>query len=63
MPQMMPINWIISFIFFIITFLIFNMMNYYILNFNLNNQINFSSSSTQKNYKKSFLIKNLNWKW
>nr|YP_009499383.1 ATP synthase F0 subunit 8 [Comparmustilia sphingiformis]AWT58388.1 ATP synthase F0 subunit 8 [Comparmustilia sphingiformis]WGO62224.1 ATP synthase F0 subunit 8 [Comparmustilia sphingiformis] len=59
MPQMMPINWIMSFIYFIIIFLIFNMMNYYIMNFNLNkNQIN---SSLMK-YKQS-MIKNPIWKW
>nr|YP_009826193.1 ATP synthase F0 subunit 8 [Scythris sinensis]QBY40009.1 ATP synthase F0 subunit 8 [Scythris sinensis] len=30
MPQMMPINWIILFLFFICIFIIFNIMNYYI---------------------------------
>nr|YP_010947270.1 ATP synthase F0 subunit 8 [Oberthueria falcigera]WGO62289.1 ATP synthase F0 subunit 8 [Oberthueria falcigera] len=56
MPQMMPINWIMSFIFFIIIFLIFNMMNYYILNFNLNNK-----TDSLLNLKK--ITKNLIWKW
>nr|YP_010947283.1 ATP synthase F0 subunit 8 [Promustilia yajiangensis]WGO62302.1 ATP synthase F0 subunit 8 [Promustilia yajiangensis] len=54
MPQMMPINWIISFIFFLLTFLTFIMMNYYILNFN--NKMN-SSMKLKK------IINNLTWKW
>nr|YP_009175631.1 ATP synthase F0 subunit 8 [Atrijuglans hetaohei]ALH16788.1 ATP synthase F0 subunit 8 [Atrijuglans hetaohei] len=52
MPQMMPINWIFSFIFFIIIFIIFIIMNYYI--FNKNNNF-------LKINKKTF--KNLYWKW
>nr|AOY36206.1 ATP synthase F0 subunit 8 [Palpita nigropunctalis] len=53
MPQMMPINWIFSFIFFILIFIIFNIMNYYIL-INKNN----------KNiFLKKKLNKNLIWKW
>nr|YP_010481014.1 ATP synthase F0 subunit 8 [Perula sp. 1 HFZ-2022c]UVN16536.1 ATP synthase F0 subunit 8 [Perula sp. 1 HFZ-2022c] len=54
MPQMMPINWMISFIYFIIIFIIFNMMNYYIFNFKLN------KSSLKKKF---FLNKKLFWKW
>nr|YP_010958779.1 ATP synthase F0 subunit 8 [Circobotys aurealis]WNB40527.1 ATP synthase F0 subunit 8 [Circobotys aurealis] len=54
MPQMMPINWIFSFMFFICIFIIFNIMNYYIF-ININNKNN--------NYlplkKKNSLI----WKW
>nr|YP_010952531.1 ATP synthase F0 subunit 8 [Cechetra lineosa]WMQ52838.1 ATP synthase F0 subunit 8 [Cechetra lineosa] len=53
MPQMMPINWIMSLIFFIIIFITFNIMNYYIY-YNLNNK------------KNNFNIKfknNLIWKW
>nr|UHA56232.1 ATP synthase F0 subunit 8 [Sphingomorpha chlorea] len=54
MPQMMPINWLMSFFFFIMIFIIFNIMNYYIYNYNFkNNKI--SSSFTNK--------KNLTWKW
>nr|USO21434.1 ATP synthase F0 subunit 8 [Eurema hecabe] len=54
MPQMMPINWMFYFIFFISIFIIFNIMNYYIYNnYNLN--------------KKKFFIlknnKNFFWKW
>nr|YP_009261587.1 ATP synthase F0 subunit 8 [Hypsopygia regina]AKH04954.1 ATP synthase F0 subunit 8 [Hypsopygia regina] len=53
MPQMMPINWMISLFFFISIFIIFNMMNYYIFNFNIkmDNKIN------------NFSFKNLPWKW
>nr|YP_009489624.1 ATP synthase F0 subunit 8 [Mimoides lysithous]SPP23527.1 ATP synthase F0 subunit 8 [Mimoides lysithous] len=53
MPQMMPINWILSFIMFIMIFILFNIMNYYI--FNLKNNKNFLFN---KNLKKNF-----NWKW
>nr|YP_008816190.1 ATP synthase F0 subunit 8 [Retinia pseudotsugaicola]AGZ92356.1 ATP synthase F0 subunit 8 [Retinia pseudotsugaicola] len=53
MPQMMPINWLISFLFFICIFILFNIMNYYIFNLKLNNI---------KNNKKIYL-KNFNWKW
>nr|WMQ78062.1 ATP synthase F0 subunit 8 [Cymatophoropsis trimaculata] len=53
MPQMMPINWFISFIFFLLIYLIFNIMNYYIF---------YNKSS---NIKNNLIIKfkNLNWKW
>nr|WIL96419.1 ATP synthase F0 subunit 8 [Pseudomiza obliquaria] len=54
MPQMMPINWILSFILFIMIFLIFNVMNYYIMN----NQ-NFNKKIINKSNK----LNNLNWKW
>nr|WMQ77874.1 ATP synthase F0 subunit 8 [Cyclidia fractifasciata] len=56
MPQMMPINWIISLFFFICIFLIFNMMNYYVFNYNKSNKniyINHQYSNKKKN----------NWKW
>nr|YP_010615466.1 ATP synthase F0 subunit 8 [Dodona dipoea]WAT94136.1 ATP synthase F0 subunit 8 [Dodona dipoea] len=53
MPQMMPINWILSFLFFIIIFILFNIMNYYIFNYNFFKKIN--------NFKK--INKNMNWKW
>nr|YP_009489663.1 ATP synthase F0 subunit 8 [Papilio slateri]SPP23566.1 ATP synthase F0 subunit 8 [Papilio slateri] len=52
MPQMMPINWILSFILFILIFIIFNIMNFYIFNVNKNN-----NKSLYKN------MKNFNWKW
>nr|YP_009128137.1 ATP synthase F0 subunit 8 [Lemyra melli]AJO26420.1 ATP synthase F0 subunit 8 [Lemyra melli] len=53
MPQMMPINWLMSFFFFLLIYLIFNIMNYYIFN-NLNNK---------NNKKINIKNKNLNWKW
>nr|YP_010292314.1 ATP synthase F0 subunit 8 [Eochroa trimenii]ULO26039.1 ATP synthase F0 subunit 8 [Eochroa trimenii] len=54
MPQMMPINWMFSFIFFISIFLIFNIMNYYIFNFNM---------KLNKNLKDKKMIKDSYWKW
>nr|YP_009528499.1 ATP synthase F0 subunit 8 [Adelpha iphiclus]AYN60499.1 ATP synthase subunit 8 [Adelpha iphiclus] len=54
MPQMMPINWIFSLVFFITIFIIFNIMNYFIFNYKNVNHIN--------NYKK-LMKNNLNWKW
>nr|YP_010564321.1 ATP synthase F0 subunit 8 [Parapediasia teterrellus]UYX62344.1 ATP synthase F0 subunit 8 [Parapediasia teterrellus] len=53
MPQMMPINWIISFFFFICIFIMFNMMNYYI--FIYKNNMNKNNIKLKKN--------NLYWKW
>nr|WDE75804.1 ATP synthase F0 subunit 8 [Parnassius imperator] len=53
MPQMMPINWLLSFFFFIMIFILFNIMNYYIFNIN-----NFKKLSY---HNKKF--KNMNWKW
>nr|YP_009271265.1 ATP synthase F0 subunit 8 [Biston perclara]ANW36830.1 ATP synthase F0 subunit 8 [Biston perclara] len=54
MPQMMPINWMFSFFMFILIFIIFNIMNYYIMmNKNLNNKNNFQMKS----------MNNLMWKW
>nr|YP_010287484.1 ATP synthase F0 subunit 8 [Cotta incongruaria]UKT61815.1 ATP synthase F0 subunit 8 [Cotta incongruaria] len=53
MPQMMPINWILSFFIFIMIFLIFNIMNYYIFK-NKNFYI--------KKYNNNKMI-NMNWKW
>nr|YP_009539763.1 ATP synthase F0 subunit 8 [Apostictopterus fuliginosus]AYP72701.1 ATP synthase F0 subunit 8 [Apostictopterus fuliginosus]WGM81120.1 ATP synthase F0 subunit 8 [Pseudocoladenia dea]WGM81133.1 ATP synthase F0 subunit 8 [Pseudocoladenia fabia] len=52
MPQMMPINWIISFIMFIMIFIMFNILNYFIFNkmiFSKKKKINFK--------------KNILWKW
>nr|QHN59848.1 ATP synthase F0 subunit 8 [Phiaris dolosana] len=53
MPQMMPINWMISFFFFICVFILFNIMNYYIFNL----------KSNKSKTNKKILMKNLNWKW
>nr|CCJ27920.1 ATP8 [Thaumetopoea aff. pityocampa ENA] len=55
MPQMMPINWLLSLIFFIYIFMMFNMMNYFIFNYNFNNK------NTNNFFKK---INSLPaWKW
>nr|YP_010329788.1 ATP synthase F0 subunit 8 [Acronicta major]UNP54524.1 ATP synthase F0 subunit 8 [Acronicta major]UNP54934.1 ATP synthase F0 subunit 8 [Acronicta major] len=53
MPQMMPINWMISFLFFLCIYLIFNIMNYYIFE---------KKNHMKKNY---YMIKSKNfiWKW
>nr|YP_009764316.1 ATP synthase F0 subunit 8 [Pyralis farinalis]QIS91155.1 ATP synthase F0 subunit 8 [Pyralis farinalis] len=54
MPQMMPINWLLSLMFFILIFIIFNMMNYYIFNFNMK----MNNNDTNK-----IPLNNFNWKW
>nr|YP_010166585.1 ATP synthase F0 subunit 8 [Hydrocolus stagnalis]QRV62676.1 ATP synthase F0 subunit 8 [Hydrocolus stagnalis] len=52
MPQMAPMNWIILYFFFSITFIMFNFLNYYL--FLINNKKNMNSK----------ILKNmLNWKW
>nr|YP_009538094.1 ATP synthase F0 subunit 8 [Auzakia danava]AYN60876.1 ATP synthase subunit 8 [Auzakia danava] len=56
MPQMMPINWIFSLIFFISIFIMFNIMNYFIFNYKNNNNNN--SKNKNINFKNNFL-----WKW
>nr|SPP23462.1 ATP synthase F0 subunit 8 [Atrophaneura dixoni] len=56
MPQMMPINWILSFFFFILIFILFNIFNYFIFNLSYKNII--SNNVSNKNFKK-----NLFWKW
>nr|YP_010446962.1 ATP synthase F0 subunit 8 [Chyliza chikuni]UTM10327.1 ATP synthase F0 subunit 8 [Chyliza chikuni] len=52
MPQMSPINWLNLFILFSLTFMLFNMMNYFLF---------IPSSSQSKTSSKS--TKPLNWKW
>nr|AMK38958.1 ATP synthase F0 subunit 8 [Morellia lopesae] len=54
MPQMAPIGWLSLFIIFSITFMIFNMMNYYSYNPTMpkSNLINKKQSNNT-----------LNWKW
>nr|ALO77277.1 ATP synthase F0 subunit 8 [Scraptia sp. SCR02] len=52
MPQMAPLNWLTLMFYFIIIFMIFNVMNYYSYSYQ-----NLSSSlKTKKNIS-------LNWKW
>nr|YP_004935387.1 ATP synthase F0 subunit 8 [Fabriciana nerippe]AEB33699.1 ATP synthase F0 subunit 8 [Fabriciana nerippe] len=53
MPQMMPINWIFSLIFFISIFIIFNIMNYFIFNYKNNKMKKYI------NYKNNYF----SWKW
>nr|WHE44882.1 ATP synthase F0 subunit 8 [Polyura narcaeus] len=53
MPQMMPINWLMSLLIFILIFIMFNIMNYYIFNYNSN-----ISNKKIKMSKKLIL-----WKW
>nr|QHD26847.1 ATP synthase F0 subunit 8 [Dioryctria yiai] len=53
MPQMMPINWLLSFFFFLLIFILFNMMNYYIFNIKINTSLNNNKINS----------KNLTWKW
>nr|YP_009743956.1 ATP synthase F0 subunit 8 [Protambulyx strigilis]QIE12735.1 ATP synthase F0 subunit 8 [Protambulyx strigilis] len=53
MPQMMPINWMISLFFFICIYMMFNIMNYYIYS---NNYTNNNKNKKMKNYQ-------MNWKW
>nr|ANJ70260.1 ATP synthase F0 subunit 8 [Hydroporus discretus] len=52
MPQMAPMNWLILYIFFSLTFIMFNFLNYYLF------LINKKNNNTNKLLKKSF-----NWKW
>nr|AMH85373.1 ATP synthase F0 subunit 8 [Winthemia rufopicta] len=54
MPQMAPIGWLSLFIIFFMTFMIFNMMNYYLYNPSMP-----KSSLVYKNK----LMNSLNWKW
>nr|YP_009123221.1 ATP synthase F0 subunit 8 [Heliconius sara]AJM69967.1 ATP synthase F0 subunit 8 [Heliconius sara] len=54
MPQMMPINWMMSLLFFIIIFIFFMVMNYFIFNY----KINFNLKKINKyNFNKN------SWKW
>nr|YP_010249778.1 ATP synthase F0 subunit 8 [Rheocricotopus villiculus]QTT60909.1 ATP synthase F0 subunit 8 [Rheocricotopus villiculus] len=53
MPQMAPISWLTLFVIFSISFMIFNMLNYYCFY----NKINLTSKNEVK------LNKTLNWKW
>nr|YP_010296680.1 ATP synthase F0 subunit 8 [Rhagoletis cerasi]UMI33247.1 ATP synthase F0 subunit 8 [Rhagoletis cerasi]UMI33260.1 ATP synthase F0 subunit 8 [Rhagoletis cerasi]UMI33273.1 ATP synthase F0 subunit 8 [Rhagoletis cerasi]WCB98180.1 ATP synthase F0 subunit 8 [Rhagoletis cerasi]WCB98193.1 ATP synthase F0 subunit 8 [Rhagoletis cerasi] len=53
MPQMAPINWLSLFIIFSITFILFNMMNYYLV---------IPKSPKSMIYKKSD-NQHFTWKW
>nr|WEG23036.1 ATP synthase F0 subunit 8 [Senometopia sp. 1 HNL-2023a] len=53
MPQMAPINWLSLFIIFSISFMIFNMMNYFL----------FIPSTPKLTLTKNKQINVMNWKW
>nr|QXT44027.1 ATP synthase F0 subunit 8 [Ateuchotermes sp. CAM021] len=52
MPQMMPMEWTMLYITFLMTFLMFNIMNYFM-------QMPNKQSTTMK----SIHTKKINWKW
>nr|AVN67216.1 ATP synthase F0 subunit 8 [Allacta bimaculata] len=52
MPQMMPISWLMLFMFFSMNFMMINMINYYIY-------MPEPSSTSKKNIN----IKIMSWKW
>nr|QNJ33276.1 ATP synthase F0 subunit 8 [Sceleocantha glabricollis] len=51
MPQMAPLNWLTLFLFFSITFIIFNTMNFFSFNYTI---------KTKKTSKTKPIF---NWKW
>nr|WRO45289.1 ATP synthase F0 subunit 8 [Phyllothelys breve] len=53
MPQMMPLNWLMLFLFFSLLLILFNMLNYY----NSHNEFTFLTN------KKKITKTSLNWKW
>nr|QRZ60665.1 ATP synthase F0 subunit 8 [Prosthiochaeta sp. CAU WL-2019511] len=53
MPQMAPISWLILFITFSLTFMLFNVMNYYA----------FIPPSPKSSITQTKVYKTLNWKW
>nr|YP_010372427.1 ATP synthase F0 subunit 8 [Dryomyza anilis]UPA56140.1 ATP synthase F0 subunit 8 [Dryomyza anilis] len=53
MPQMAPIGWLSLFIIFSITFVLFNMMNYYSV----------LPSSPKSHSLSSIKLNSMNWKW
>nr|QZH43598.1 ATP synthase F0 subunit 8 [Coboldia fuscipes] len=53
MPQMAPISWLILFIIFTLTFMMFNIMNYFTF---------FYKPSTLSSSKK-INFQQMNWKW
>nr|QZK22250.1 ATP synthase F0 subunit 8 [Amitermes sp. WA_042] len=52
MPQMMPMEWTMLYITFLATFLMFNIMNYFM-----------QSPNTQTKTKKTISTHKINWKW
>nr|WKU83729.1 ATP synthase F0 subunit 8 [Alipumilio avispas] len=53
MPQMAPISWLSLFIIFSLTFLFFNMVNYY----------NYTPMMNKKSKMNKILSHSFNWKW
>nr|AMH85490.1 ATP synthase F0 subunit 8 [Microsepsis sp. ACMJ-2016] len=53
MPQMAPIGWLSLFIVFSLTFMLFNIMNYY----------SFLPTSPKLNDSKKISTSSFNWKW
>nr|YP_009236772.1 ATP synthase F0 subunit 8 [Telchinia perenna]AMJ17246.1 ATP synthase F0 subunit 8 [Telchinia perenna] len=54
MPQMMPINWMLSFFLFILIFITFMIMNYFVFNYKIN------ENNKNINFLKD---KKIYWKW
>nr|YP_010183912.1 ATP synthase F0 subunit 8 [Lispe assimilis]QVG62676.1 ATP synthase F0 subunit 8 [Lispe assimilis] len=52
MPQMMPMNWIMLFIYFIMIFIMFNMMNFF-----------FFMKKLTLPHKTDFIKHLFSWKW
>nr|UJG45530.1 ATP synthase F0 subunit 8 [Diplonevra concinna] len=52
MPQMAPISWLLMFLIFIITFILFNIMNYFMFTYN-----------EKSNISLKIFTKSMNWKW
>nr|AVN68227.1 ATP synthase F0 subunit 8 [Phyllodromica sp. Phil] len=52
MPQMMPLSWMMLFLFFCVTFMMFNFMNYYSYTF-------YPSLKSKNNID----LNQMNWKW
>nr|AFP16870.1 ATP synthase F0 subunit 8 [Trechini sp. BMNH 840194] len=52
MPQMAPMSWLFLYLTFTIIFLLFNFLNYYL----------YTIKNKSQNFK-TFMNKNLNWKW
>nr|YP_009350484.1 ATP synthase F0 subunit 8 [Orientotermes emersoni]AQP27182.1 ATP synthase F0 subunit 8 [Orientotermes emersoni] len=52
MPQMMPMEWTMLYFMFLATFLMFNIMNYFI-----------QSPNNKQQEKKVININKTNWKW
>nr|QXT44417.1 ATP synthase F0 subunit 8 [Acholotermes sp. CMRT125]QXT44430.1 ATP synthase F0 subunit 8 [Acholotermes sp. CMRT134] len=52
MPQMMPMEWTLLYLTFLMTFLMFNIMNYFT-----------QTAQQQVKMKKTVDIKKTNWKW